>query len=164
MSSRSMISARLGFAALLLTAGSVSALAEPPADFAQRFQGAQRAVVGKIASVQPRWERNQWGDQLIVSRMTVDVEETLKGFAAKRLEVDVEGGTLDGLTLHVSHQPELVPGDRAVLILNESTPGVQTPHRKGLGLLRLDGTNRVEGTSTTLADVRTAARSAAAVR
>lgn len=164
MSSRSIFSARLAFTALLLAGAPLAAVAEPPADLVQRFQGAQRAVVGKIAAVQPRWERNQWGDELIVSRMTVDVEETLKGIAARRLEVDIEGGTLDGLTLHVSHQAELASGDRAVLILNESTPGIQTPHRKGLGLLRLDGNNQVEGTSTTLADVRAAARSAAALR
>ena len=164
MSNRSIIVARLAFAALFLAGGPLAAVADPPADLAQRFHGAQRAIVGKVTSVQPRWERNEWGDELIISRMTVDVEETLKGSAARRLAVDIEGGTLDGLTLHVSHQPELSPGDRAVLILNESTPGVQTPHRKGLGLLRLDGNNRVEGTSTTLADVRTAARSAAVVR
>ena len=151
--------------ASLLTAGAPSAsIAEPPAHLQQRFQGAQRAVVARVAAVQARWDRNEWGDQLIVSRMTVDVEETLKGFSRKRLEVDVEGGTLDGLTLHVSHQVELAPGDRAIFILNETTTGVHTPHRKGLGLMRLDGNNRVEGTFTTLADVRTAARSAAALR
>lgn len=149
----------------LLVSGIPSgASAEPPAQLPQRFQGAQRAVVAKVAAVAARWERNEWGDQLIVSRMTVDVEETLKGFSGKRLEVDIEGGTLDGLTLHVSHQPALARGDRAVFILNETATGVHTPHRKGLGLMRLDGNNRVEGMATTLADVRAAARSAAALR
>jgi len=164
MFSRSTVNATLAFAVLLLAGAYSRAVAEPPPGLQQRFQGAQRAVVGKVAAVQARWDRNEWGDQLIVSRMTVEVEETLKGFSGKRLDVDVEGGTLDGLTLHVSHQAELAPGDRAIFILNESTTGVQTPHRKGLGLLRLDGNNQVEGTSTTLADVRAAARSAAALR
>jgi hypothetical protein len=164
MSSR-FVAVRSAMLALLLVAsGAAPSLAEPPTPLQQRFQGAQRAVVGKVAVVQPRWDRNEWGDQLIVSRMTVEVEETLKGFSARRLEVDIEGGTLDGLTLHVSHQAELAPGDRAIFILNETTTGVHTPHRKGLGLMRLDGNNRVEGTFTTLADVRTAARSAAALR
>ena len=164
MPTRSIFSARFAFTALLLAGVPSAVVAEPPTELGQRFQGAHRAVVGKVAAVQPRWDRNEWGDQLIVSRMTVEVEETLKGFSARRLEVDVEGGTLDGLTLHVSHQVELAAGDRAIFILNETTTGVHTPHRKGLGLMRLDGNNRVEGTLTTLADVRTAARSAAALR
>jgi hypothetical protein len=156
--SRRSLSAAVAAAILLLSGSHL--LAGPSADLVQRFQGAQRAVVGKIASAEARWERNQWGDELIVTRMTVDVEETLRGVASRRLAVDVEGGTIDGLTLHVAHQPELSPGDRAVLILNEVQSGVHVPHRKGLGLLRLDANNNVEGTSTTLADVRAAARSA----
>jgi hypothetical protein len=161
MSTRSIFSARLAVSVLLLAGAPLAAVAEPPTFLAQCLQGARKTVVGKIASVEPHWDRNQWGDQLIVSRMTVDVEETLKGMPTKRVEVDVEGGTLNGVTLHVSHQAELIPGDRAVFILDEVQPGLHTPHRKGEGLLRLDENNRIEGTSTTLADVRAAARSAA---
>lgn len=160
MSTRSLVRSRVAVASLLLFGSPV--LAAPPADLVQRFQGAQRAVVGRIAAVEPRWERNEWGDELIVSRLTVDVEEALKGSSARRLAVDIEGGTIEGVTLHVSHQPELVQGDRAVLILNEVHPGVHAPHRKGQGLLRLDASGRVEGTSATLAEVRAAARATAA--
>ena len=152
--------AQIGLLAVSAAIFCTPAFAEGPPVIAQRFKGAERAVVGRIAAVQPRWERNQWGDLLIVSRMAVDVEETLRGVATKRLEVDIEGGTLDGLTLHVSHQPALALGDRAVLILNEAAPGVQVPHRKGLGVMRVDADGRVEGTGLTLPELRSAARAA----
>ena len=146
--------------ALVALAASLGAEGRP--ELALRFKGAQRAVVARVAAVQPRWVENEWGDQLIVSRMVVDVEETLKGVAARRLEVDVEGGTIDGLTMHVSHQPALAAGDRAVLILNEIAPGLQAPHRRGTGVMRVDDSGRIDGIAATLADVRAAARASVA--
>ena len=43
-----------------------------------------------------------------------EVEETLKGAPAKELAMDLDGGSLDGLTLRVSDLQSLEPGDRAV--------------------------------------------------
>lgn len=163
MLTRGSFACRLaGLSVLVLSFSTARVSAEPLAELAQRFAGAQRAVIGKVAAVEPRWERNEWGDILIVSRLTVDVEESLKGISPRRVLVDVEGGTLDGRTLHVSHQVELGAGDRAVLILNEVQPGVHRPHRKGLGLLKVLASDRLEDSSATLSELRLAARSAAA--
>ena len=63
-----------------------------PVPLAERARGADRVVVGRVASVAPRWQVNEFGDQLIVSVVRVTVSETLKGEAAPTLDVEVEGG------------------------------------------------------------------------
>ena len=111
--------------------------------------------------MQPAWQHNKWGDELIVSRLSVQIEESLKGGGIERvLDVDVEGGTLGGITLRVSHTPQLKAGDRAVMLIDRGSAGVYVPHQKGWGVLPLDASDRVVGTPATLADVRAAARAA----
>lgn len=151
---------RLALVAIVFAATSQTILAESNQNLARRFVGAQSAVVGKVVSVTPRWHRNQWGDELIVSRLIVDVVETLRGASARKLQIDVEGGTINGLTLQVGHQVALEAGDRAVFILDEVQPGLHAPHGKAQGLLRLGPNDRVEGMSATLAEIRAAARTA----
>jgi len=72
--------------------------------------------------------------------------------------LDLEGGTLGGLTLRVSSLPELKPGERAVFFLDSLTTGSHVPHGRGLGILKLDGTNHVQGSSLSLEDIRRSAR------
>lgn len=151
---------RLALAAIVIAATSQTVLAESTKNLSRRFVGAHSAVVGKVESVTPRWHRNQWGDELIVSRLIVDVVETLRGAPARKLQIDVEGGTLGGLTLQVGHQVALEAGDRAVFILDEVQPGLHAPRGKTEGLLRLDPHDRVDGTSATLTEIRAAARAA----
>jgi hypothetical protein len=138
-----------------------SSSATPSAEMTGRLRGAQKAIVGKVIGVRPRLQRNEWGDQLIVSRLTVAIDEHLKGGGTERTaDVDVEGGTLNGLTLHVGHQPALDTGDRTVLLLDAGPGGVWVPHHKALGVLKVDSNERIAGSSLRLADVRDAARAA----
>jgi len=120
----------------------------------ERTRGAQKVVIGSVASVTPVWRHNGRGDHLIVSEVVVNVEETLKGAPAKTVKVDMEGGTLDGMTLRVSSMEPLNPRDRAVFFLDGSTTGSDTPHLKGQGILKLDSSNQVAGSSLRLDDVR----------
>jgi hypothetical protein len=153
---------------VLLVAGSVAAAPQAGADasrgraeIAQRVRGAKKTLIGNVIAVRSRFERNQFGDQLIVSRVSVAVEEFLDGGAGERsAEVDVEGGTVGGLTLHVAHQVSLKPGDRAVLMLDAGPAGAYVPHHKGLGVMRVERDGRIAGTTLTLDDVRAAARAA----
>jgi hypothetical protein len=48
-------------------------------DIPERAQGARTVVVATAVDVKPAWHRNAFGDRLIVSRVTLDVEEKLKG-------------------------------------------------------------------------------------
>jgi hypothetical protein len=119
-----------------------------------RARGAERVVVGRVTSVSPTWRVNEFGDRLIVSVVTVAVDEALKGPALQAVDVEVEGGTIGDLTLHVSDLESFAPGDRAVFYLARRPDGALVPHLRGLGLLKLDRSGRVSGSSVTLAEVR----------
>ena len=134
---------------------------DAPVPLADRARGAERVVVGRVTSVKPTWQVNDFGDRLIVSIVSVAVDETLKGQAQATVDVEVEGGTLGTLTLHVSDQVSFTPGERAVFYLARSARGALVPHLRGQGLLKLDRSNRVPGSSLTLDEIR---RTVAAAR
>ena len=143
--------------AVLLTSGVASAQ-HVNASLDERIAGADRVVVATPRSVQARWEQNEHGDRLIVSRFLLEVSETLKGGPVKAMWLDLEGGTLDGLTLRVSSLPMLQPGERAVFFLEAGRGNAFQPHLRGQGILRLDEQDRVRGTSLPLNEIRARAR------
>ena len=154
-----MLRKRIWVAVCVLAAGTaVGAQSEAAREVQRRANGAERVVVAQVTAVQPQYQRNEHGDMLIVTRATLRVEETLKGVSvgAGALEVDVEGGTVGGVTLQVSDMPAVVPGDAAVFFLTRSGQGRTIPYDRGRDVLKLDGENRVRGTALTLADVRQA--------
>jgi hypothetical protein len=143
--------------AVLHAAGSgIAGAQDAPVALAERGRGAERVVVGRVSSVSPQWQVNEFGDRLIVSTVRIAVEETLKGAAESDVAVDIEGGTIGGLTLHVSDLTTFDPGDRAVFYLKRNSRGAFVPHLRGQGLLKLDASNRVRGTGLTLAEIRRA--------
>ena len=134
----------------------------PPVPLVERARGAEQIILGRVASVSPEWRVNDFGDRLIVSVVRVAVDETLKGDSqASVVDIEVEGGTVGGLTLHVSDQQSFAPGDRAVFYLARSRRGVMVPHLRGQGTLKLDRTSRVPNSSLTLDEIR---RTVAAAR
>jgi hypothetical protein len=128
----------------------------------ERVQGANQVVVATVTDVTPRWGENAFGDRLIISRVSLRVDETLKGVAADAMSMDLEGGTLDGLTLRVSSLPALERGERAVFFLNAPGGGVYHPHLAGQGILKLDAAGFVRGSTLSLGTVRAIVRQAAA--
>lgn len=120
----------------------------------ERARGAERVVVGRVTSAAPAWQVNEFGDRLIVSVVRVVVNETLKGQVTPTVDVEIEGGTIGDLTLHVSDQTQLSTGERAVFYLRRNPRGSFVPHLRGQGVLKLDASNRVPGSSLTLEDIR----------
>jgi hypothetical protein len=142
-------------ACLVAAAGFNPAIsAQVPVPLAERARGADRVVVGTVASVTPQWQVNEFGDRLIVSTVRVTVSETLKGESTPDVDVDVEGGTIADLTLHVSDQVQFAVGERAAFFLKRNARGRFVPHLRGQGLLKLDRSNRVPGSSLTLEQIR----------
>ena len=123
-------------------------------DLPTRTRGARKVVVAKAVSVTPAWRTTVHGDRLIVSDVALQVEETLKGTPASVMWVEVEGGTIDGLTLAVSSQTPMKAGDRAVFFLDETSSGLHLPHLKGMGILKIDANDRIQGSSLRLEEVR----------
>ena len=104
-----------------------------------------------------RYERNEFGDELIVTYAHLAVEEAIKG-STEDVTLAVEGGTVDGMTLRVSDLPAVTKGERAVFFLKPGRRGEHLPHLRGQGILKLDRENRVRGSDLRLEDIRRMAR------
>lgn len=133
-----------------------------PVSIPDRVRGAERVVVAQVVDLTARFETNEFGDQLIVSRVKLTVEESLKGHAEPSVEIDVLGGTVGDLTLEVSSLPKLNPGERAVFFLaRDQHTGRLIPHLRGQGILKLDAENKVRGSSLDLDRIKQMAASVA---
>jgi hypothetical protein len=82
----------------------------------EKVRAADLVVQGSIIDATARW-----GDEshsVIYTDYIVEVEEVLKGEVTGRtIVVTQQGGTLDGVSLQVGSNPELITGDRVVLFL-----------------------------------------------
>ena len=152
----------VGILAACLAVAALSASQSDDVAVQERARGAQQVVVGTAADVWSAFEQNRFGDRLIVSHATIDVEETMKGRAAPQVRFKFEGGTIGDLTLRVSDMPSLVRGQRAVLFLDQGATGEYELHGRHLGLMRLNTGNQVLGSNLTLGAVRTLVRQAGA--
>jgi len=142
------------FAISLCAAVSAIAADSRQVDLPARTRGARKVVVAKAVSVTPAWRTTVHGDRLIVSDVALQVEETLKGTPATLIWLEMEGGTIDGLTLAVSSQTPMKAGERAVFFLDETSSGLHLPHLKGMGILKIDANDRIQGSSLRLEEVR----------
>ena len=133
---------------------SASPVAAQDVPLAERARGSERVVVGRVGSVSPAWQTNEFGDRLIVSVIRLTVSETLKGPPQAVVDVEIEGGTIGDVTLNVSDQTPFVPGERAVFYLRRNARSRLVPHLRGQGVLKLDRFDRVPGSSLTLEMIR----------
>ena len=145
----------IGLLAVLTVSPVLSASNGRLVDIPERAKGAESVIVGTVVDVHSSFRTNRHGDQLIVSRAVVLVEETLKGRSATTtVEVDVEGGTIGDLSLQVSDMPSIAAGERAAFFLTPGESGANVPHLRGLGILKLDRNEQVPGSSLTLSEIR----------
>ena len=153
-------SLRATLALLCVSMASVAAQDAVLVPLTERAVGAERIIVGRVAQINPLWRVNEFGDRLIVSRVRFTVDETLKGPAQSTLDIEVEGGSIGGLTLRVSDQEPLSPGDRGVFYVARDSQGMFVPHLRGQGFLRLDSAGRVPNSGLTLDEIRRTVASA----
>jgi hypothetical protein len=144
------------FAAFIVAVGAAVHAQHASVPLAERTRGSERVIVGRVTAVNPVWRTTEHGDRLIVSVARVAVDETLKGPVQDSVDVEIEGGTIGGLTLHVSDLEPVANGDRAVFYLTRNDRGGYVPHLRGQGFLKLDRSDRVKGTNVGLADIRRA--------
>ena len=135
------------------------AAADVPPGVARLLDEAEIVVVGAADRTESLWKENSRGDKVIVSRTLVRTREGLKGETENAIWVDVEGGSIDGVTLRVSGSTLLNAGDQAVLFLQRNADGIYTLHEHGRGVLKLDDRDVVRGTTIALEDIRQAAAS-----
>ena len=156
---------RQGLAVVMIACATTTVIAQggPPSEEVTRLsRGAGKVIVGRVIDVQPRFETNRFGDELIVSHAVVEVTETLKGARQALVRVAVEGGSVGGLTLEVSDMPALAVDDEAVMFLDTPATGDAMPHDRGHGIIKLDAQGRVRGNGPTLDEIRGQVRAALA--
>ena len=83
----------------------------------QLTERADMIVVSTVASRRSRWEHSE-SSRLIMTTVTLAVEQALKGSAPRTLSVEVYGGTIGDERQYASHVPEFRVGERDVLFLN----------------------------------------------
>jgi hypothetical protein len=145
-----------------LTAATVWASVDPPVEVADKAKGANKVVAATVTNVQSAFGVNDFGDRLILSQVTFQVSETMKGSHEPTVTMTLEGGTVGDLTLEVSDMPTMERGERAVLFLTSSRSNGNVPYRRGAGVMKLDGEDHVPGTDLTLEDIRAAVKAAQA--
>jgi hypothetical protein len=102
---------------VLITLASAHPAAQAPMTLDEMILAAPAIVVATVESRRAEYEY-YGSSRLIITKVTLRIEDTLKGSAPRTLVVEVLGGTLDDQTLHVSHVPEFQVGDRDVLFLS----------------------------------------------
>jgi len=152
--SRTALAWCLPIAATIFLVSPLTASGRKVVPLDERIKGSEQVIVARAERIDPTWTQNERGDRLIVSRVLLRVEETLKGTSESATWMEVEGGTLGGLTLHVSDLDDLEVGDRAVFMLDRPAAGLRKPHLRGQGILKLNDNNVVVGSNVRLDDVR----------
>ena len=119
---------RVRLAALVLAGavgGNVGAAAlspGQPATIQERARGAAKVVVATVVETSARYERNEFGDELIGTQAELAVEEAIKG-SSEPVTMEIEGGTVDGITMRASDLPAIAKGERAVFFLTRGYGG-----------------------------------------
>lgn len=77
-----------------------------PTDIAARARATEGVVVATIADANATFAKTEHGAQIIVSQVTLTIDDDLKRPSRDTiLSIDVEGGTVGDLTLDVSRRP-----------------------------------------------------------
>lgn len=120
----------------------------------ERVKSSDTVVVATARRVEPTWKQGPFGDQIIVSRVLLEVSETLKGIPEPSAWVEIPGGTLGGVTLRVSGGAMVQEGERGVFFLDAPKGGLRAAHGNAEGLLKLNAQDTVQGTDIHLEDIR----------
>ncbi len=94
-------------------------------------------VVGRVTNSRTYWSSNR---KLIFTSYTLQVDESIKGQAARSVEITTIGGKIGDVELHVSGMPSFQAGESAVVFLEQSA-GYQTV-RFGPGQVHGDRADR----------------------
>lgn len=135
----------------------------PRMDVQTRMKGAPKISVGTVISKEPHWQQNESGANVIYTTVRIKVEEDLRGSHEDQIELEMEGGTINGLTYGVDSLPTLNVGERGVFVIDKKVDKTgrakYSPHLKGYGILKLKADNRVENSTLRLEDLRRMANS-----
>jgi hypothetical protein len=153
-----VVGACIAFSAKELHAGQ----ADGKQGMRERVSKADLVVHGKVRQLSARMDRNEFQDELIVTRAEVEISSVVKGSHSGRfVSVDLIGGTIhpgtpEELTLRSSAMEHLpAQNEEVLLLLNEKAHGVHELGLRGLGYFQVDpASKQVRGTRYKVEDIR----------
>jgi hypothetical protein len=111
------------FLLLLLVAGlapaSVRATTVIPPTFDQLVSDAEFIFEGTVMDVRSQWT-GSGAERNIMTLVTFQVDDSIKGATGKNYTVQMLGGTVDGETMEVADAPRFKVGDRDILFVEHN--------------------------------------------
>ncbi|HJT81189.1 MAG TPA: hypothetical protein VJ719_08330 [Chthoniobacterales bacterium] len=106
-------------AGLIAGAASLAATVVVPPTFEQLVDQAQQIFQGRVTDVKSQWIGE--GDQRhIVSYITFEVNDALKGAPGRTFTMRAFGGTVDGETMIIGDAPKFEVGDEDILFVENN--------------------------------------------
>ena len=106
-------------AAIIALAPAAQATTVIAPTFDELVDQAEVIFQGKVTDVKSMWA-GEGGQRHIVSYVTFQIEESLKGNPGQSYTIRMLGGTVDGETMEVSDAPKFVVGDKDVLFVQNN--------------------------------------------
>ena len=90
-----------------------------PPTFDELVDQAEVIFQGKVTDVRSMWA-GEGGQRHIVSYVTFQIEDSLKGNAGESYTIRMLGGTVDGETMAISDAPQFAVGDNDILFVQNN--------------------------------------------
>jgi len=108
---------------LLLSAGlalaSARATTVVPPTFDQLVTDAEFIFEGTVIDARSQWT-GEGAERRIVTHVTFEIEDAIKGASGKNYTIQMLGGTVDGETIEVAEAPRFKVGDRDILFVEHN--------------------------------------------
>ena len=148
--------------AICVAVVTVRAAVDVPLELPESARAATKIVLATVTHQEAVFGESAFGDQLILTHVTLQVDETMKGAHQADVVVTLEGGTIGDLTLDVSDMPKMTDGQRAVLFLTSDPTGEYVPYGRGSGVMEVDASDNVPDIGLTVAELRASVKAALA--
>jgi hypothetical protein len=129
----------------------------------ERAKGAEVILTGRVTNVTSFYEKNAADYQIIATKATISVNETVKGTHQPTIEIYMVGGTVDGLTMRSSKADEpLKVGEQALVMLQNSSGKMRVLPGEG-NMIRHAADGKIldaHGNATTLSELKTKIKNA----
>jgi hypothetical protein len=102
-----------------LALASVRATTVVPPTFDQLVSEAELIFEGTVTDARSQWA-GVGAERHIVTHVTFNIEDAIKGAPGKSYAIQILGGTVDGETMEVSDTPRFKVGDRDILFVEHN--------------------------------------------
>jgi hypothetical protein len=104
---------------LILSVGAARSTTVTPPTFDQLVEQAEVIFQGNVTKVQSQWV-GEGADRHIMSLVTFDVKDAVKGKPGRTYTISMVGGTVDGETMEVADAPKFNVGDEDILFVENN--------------------------------------------